>query len=231
MKQKYVSGDLRVKATEIEFIMTTEVVDRDNDIIKVSGIKLDNFLKNPIMFYNHNSWESIGYWRNLRIENNTLVGTPEFSNTVLGEQVKTQVLDGSLRACSIGFMVLDQGQEQINDKMVNVIYQSELFECSIVTLPANQDAVRIKNNEIMQNILEGIMQEKEELLKAGSVLSNKNKTLIQTAYDALGEVLKVQEEDEDIKELKNEINTLKAEIKNLQDNKITLQQYLGTKND
>lgn len=239
MKQKFLNGEIKVKQGDIEFIMSAEVIDRDGDLIKIGGIKLENFLKNPMMFYNHNSWESIGYWRNLRIENNSLIGVPEFSNTELAKQVKQQVTDGSLRACSIGFQVLSQGMEQMGEKMVNVIYESELFECSIVTLPANQDAIRIKG-EGMKDVLEGILNEKMQTLeqtlidiKAGSELSRKNKELIQSAYDNLGKVLGMQEEEENkgLKDLELEIAKLKEQIKFIEEKKITLQEYLEGNND
>ena len=227
MKTKRISGEIKAIG-DIEFILTTEVVDRDGDLLRISGISLENFLKNPVMFYNHNSWEAIGYWRNLRIENNTLIGVPEFSKSELGEKIKSQVEDRTLRACSIGFMIKSEGLENIDGQMVNVIYEAELYEASIVTLPANQDAIRIKElnkGEVMEE-------------KAGAKLSKKNKELLLQAVENIKAVMEIEEEEETEEkyiELEKQIETIYEKLVRLEsqinEKKISLQEYLRGNNE
>ena len=237
---------------EIRFIMSAEVIDRDNDIIRLDGINLIQFMKNPIMFYMHDAYRSIGHWKNLSIEDGNLVGTPVFATDSYSQDIKQQVDDGALRACSIGFVVLESSPTTINGRQVNEITKSELFECSIVTIPANQDAIRIKDHikgaemeDKIKELTDTVVELKSDIegykaaleSKAGRALSKATERKVRTAVEALQDVLKAvegedeTEEDEKVDDrvglMEIEIQELSEKIEALTKNRIKLNDYLA----
>src|SRR6185295_6186581 len=55
-----------------EYVLSDETPDRMGDIIQADGWKLDNFKRNPIALFGHQSSFPIGRWKNLRIEGTAL---------------------------------------------------------------------------------------------------------------------------------------------------------------
>jgi hypothetical protein len=137
---------------QVKFCLTDENVlnDRGQRIL-VNGIDLDRFRKNPVLYYNHNYQNiPIGKWTNIGIVNGMLVGTPIFDEKdSFAKIVKQKIDDGFLNACSIGIMVLETSKEEkmmLAGQTSPTITKSELFEVSIVDLPANKNSVRIITN-------------------------------------------------------------------------------------
>ena len=44
----------------ITFIASHELPDRDGEVVRVAGIDTSDFMKNPVLLANHDSWFSIG---------------------------------------------------------------------------------------------------------------------------------------------------------------------------
>ena len=91
------------------FIVSDESVNVYGTILETQGIDIEDFRKNPIMYYNHERNKGvIGRWENIRKDGNTLLADAVFDeNTDLGAQVARQVKDGFLRSASVGFETLD----------------------------------------------------------------------------------------------------------------------------
>jgi phage head maturation protease len=146
------------KARTVEFIMSAEVEDRDNDIIVQAGLNIERFIgENPVALPMHNHRAlPIGKWGDV---NKNLTGRPrrtEGKLHLMPEGV-SQVADeiaahfdfGSLRACSIGFLPSKVKRRDIDETRANdptyypgwMIEESELLECSVVNIPANPAAL------------------------------------------------------------------------------------------
>jgi len=123
------------------FVLSDETVNSQGFAVLTSGIELDDFLKNPILLYQHDRERGvIGRWENVRIEGNKLLGEPVFDESdELGKAIKSKVDGGFLRATSIGIKALQL--EMING--VKTATSSVLLECSIVDIPANKNAVKL----------------------------------------------------------------------------------------
>ena len=141
----------------MKFILTDDSVDRDYERVLISGLKTDNFEKNPIMLYQHRQdsfWTGkdaplpIGYWKNISKTGNQISAEPEFNDTELAQQVKSLVEHGTLNACSIGFRAIAYSNDpalMLPGQKYATITQSELLECSIVMIPSNPNAVAVKS--------------------------------------------------------------------------------------
>lgn len=123
---------------------TTSDVDREFDVISEDAIKgaAEDLLQNPTVFYEHKHSEyPIGKVIDTKIMGGKLLVKVEISKTA--DQVWTLIQEGILRCFSIGGRFLDF--KTIHDKDLNkdirLITKLELFEVSVVGLPANASAI------------------------------------------------------------------------------------------
>ena len=84
--------------------------DRYDDVIDPDGWNCDNFKRNPIALFNHDSNFPIGRWTNLRIEGGALRGrlvmAPEGTSFRIDE-IRALIKCGVLRAVSVGFRPIE----------------------------------------------------------------------------------------------------------------------------
>ncbi|MEN2998674.1 MAG: HK97 family phage prohead protease [Brevinematia bacterium] len=139
------------------FVVTKEVEDRVGDVVVVSGGRFENYLKNPIVLFNHQKDAlPIGKAESIYIKGDMLVANIRFSNDFFAQRVKNLVDEGILNATSIGFIPLKQ--EPKPNGGVKIL-EWELLEISIVNIPANPYALLQKyllegsiwKNEIVYN--------------------------------------------------------------------------------
>ncbi len=129
------------------FLASSEKVDSYGDIVVQDGISLSRFKKNPIILYQHNAQEPIGSGKAYFGDKGLMVdvklaplGISAIIDTVRG------LLDARiLKAVSIGFSAKEW--EPIRDDDNNFtgykFLKSLLHEISIVSIPANDEALAI----------------------------------------------------------------------------------------
>lgn len=134
----------------IEGYASTPDLDRYKDIVDPKAFKdaLDLFMKNPTMLRSHNPDRPVGTWISAVVSNKGL----KVKGEVLDPQTKEEVVDGRMRALSIGYIplaseLLNEHGEKFNyekdDYMNSVrkITKLDLIEISIVSTPANGHAI------------------------------------------------------------------------------------------
>ena len=135
-------------AEGMEFILSDATVDRYGDTIDANGWVLDNFNKNPIALFNHQSSFPIGSWSSLRVEDNALRGhlTMAPAGTSQRHDELRALIDAKiLKAVSVGFVPLDSKARKDDHGYYigeNFIKQ-ELVETSLVSVPANPNALAV----------------------------------------------------------------------------------------
>ena len=113
--------------------------------IDINGLDLTRFKSNPVMLYEHNPENVIGRWTDIKKENQRLTAIPEFDMEDTGTlSIAGKVERGFLNGASIGAIVKEA--QEING--VLVVTKSELFEASIVSIPADACAVRLYNENL-----------------------------------------------------------------------------------
>lgn len=152
----------------ITFIASTPNKDRDGDITNSKGWQLDNFIKNPVIGYQHqvvshglcitpDPDDIIGVGKNLRLdEEGKLLVDISFEDKETNpkaDKIFRKVLNGTLSAVSVGFIPIKgqdgeyyrKGNESMGeDPDANYLYGQELLEISVVNVPANADAVALR---------------------------------------------------------------------------------------
>lgn len=137
------------------FVLTTTTEDLVGDIVKLEGIDISQFQRNPVMLFQH--WGTpVGSWENLRKKDGKLLADPVFSDTPAAQNIKKLVDEGHLRGASIGF--------RIKEKHGKVITSCLLLEASIVALPCNIDALK-KSIEQGSDVSKSIPHGKEDILR------------------------------------------------------------------
>lgn len=148
------------------FRMTSDALDRQGEVVTMDGWKFDAYMANPVVLDTH-AYESIGaiVGRCTSIERDADGWNAEvrFNGTPGGRLAAQLVEDGDLRAVSVGFRPLaieypDAGSARSRDAagkaLVNVApdagravrhIEKELLELSVVPIPANPYAVRIRS--------------------------------------------------------------------------------------
>lgn len=129
----------------MEFVLSDESVDRMGDIISADGWDLESFKKNPIALWGHRSDMPIGTWDNVRVQDKTLRGkltlAPKGTLPRIDE-LRALIEAGILRAVSVGFRNIESEPIDHKDPFGGRRFiKQELVECSLVSIPANANAV------------------------------------------------------------------------------------------
>ncbi len=145
-----IAGDDRC----LRFTISTGTVDRERDTIAVAGWDLRNFLRNPVVLWGHDAEAlPIGRAFDVGIEGNALKASVRFIPTdtpergQFAEAVYRLARQGFLGATSVGFRPLkweftEDAERGADDWFPGIDFQQqELVEFSVVTVPANPEAL------------------------------------------------------------------------------------------
>lgn len=143
-------GDVRA----LRFTISTESVDREQDMISLAGWDLANFKRNPVVLWGHDAARlPIGRACDVAIEGGGLKASIEFipSDTPEGglfaESVYRLARAGFIAATSVGFRPLKWDYTRdptrgADDWFPGIDFEEqELVELSVVTVPANPEAL------------------------------------------------------------------------------------------
>lgn len=128
----------------ISVVAATEDRDRAGDIIRIEGIEVDGFLRNPVILAGHGSTADvpvIGKAVELKKEPGRLLCTVEFlpeGVSPLADRIFNIVKFVGAAAASVGLIVKEW--KPLPDVGIEIV-RSELLEISIVPVPANGNAV------------------------------------------------------------------------------------------
>ena len=152
---------LREKASDgpvVSFIASTANPDRYGDVINQRGWDLGKYRKNPVILLNHNA-NSLPIGRGeVDVVDGQLIVDVEFDmDDPQAKEIARKTKAGFMNAVSVGFNPIDATPRNMLEKSHPAHGQSgqyfdraELLEISIVTIPANGEAVAAKGYT-MQN--------------------------------------------------------------------------------
>ena len=129
-------------ADEFNFVLSSAATDRHGDTIDQSSWNLKNFKKNPIALWQHNANVVIGKWADVRVEGNKLLGRLVMAargTSRIVDELRSLLEQDILKAVSVGFM---PGEEKPRKGGGWAYSNAELFEVSLVSVPAHPDALR-----------------------------------------------------------------------------------------
>ena len=124
----------------VRFTITTDDVDRENDVITPAGWETDNFLaaKGPILWAHDYRQPPVGKTLHLARTDHGLSADVEFADakTYAFADTVYQLIKGEfLNATSVGFRTLEWTWDEVRGGMT--FLRQELLEASVVPVPAN----------------------------------------------------------------------------------------------
>ena len=180
LKADYIGGDTETRT--YTFRASSAAVDRQNEVIDQAGWMLEAYKANPVILDSH-KYGSIDdiLGKAVRVEPMAegLEVDVQFADTARGQMAQKMVEDGFLRTVSVGFRSMGRkpglkaGEPMTHTRM-------ELLEVSMVAIPANREAVRLRGVE------EEPMDTTE---KAGRRMSKASADKIRAAIAMLAELI------------------------------------------
>jgi uncharacterized protein len=177
-------------------------VDSDGDIIQMGAFAeslANDFPRNKIkILWQHKSSEPIGLPVEMREDDKGLFVKGKISKTERGNEAMELLRDGVIDSMSVGFMIPKDGYDYDEDgkRMIN---KGRLMEFSLVTFPANEQAV-------VQSVKEVSEREIERVLREAGVSRTIAKSIVANGVKGL------RDAEQDAKELMDLINELKGLI-------------------
>lgn len=145
LEKVFQSETKAVGGNVVDFVITTEDIDRYGEKVLARGCEFENFLRNPIVLFAHDWQLPVGRCVGLRIKEDKIEARTElFPDLVEEPRAKTAInlaLNGILRAVSVGFVPKEWKYEQNEGREVKVYTKWELVEYSLVAVPANPNAL------------------------------------------------------------------------------------------
>ena len=205
------------------FTISKEVVDRDGDILRASGVDFGNYMKNPVFLSFHNSREfPLGKVTKFWVEDNSvkaIVYFPtieELSTNPEQASEKARLCDfcyccyktGMLNAVSVGFIPL----EWTETKDGYDITKWELLEFSDVAVPANQDAIAeaVKSFGLDESVVKDFLTTE----KSGKRISAATKEILNKIKSCGDEIEKCRGT---LKNIVKEMNELLAQLDDVEE--------------
>jgi HK97 family phage prohead protease len=130
----------------VRFVFSDSSVDRMGDTIASKGWVLDNYLRNAVILWAHDSsLPPIGRAHNVGVVKQQLLGDVEFMErdlSAFADTIYRMVIGKWIKACSVGFMPLDYEFSNDKDRPWGIDFKrQELLETSICPVPANANAL------------------------------------------------------------------------------------------
>ena len=155
--------DINEEERSVTAVISSDMIDRDQEVLVPKGMEAENFRKNPVIPWSHNTFQPpIGkaLWLKLVPKRNPkkILAKVKFATTELGEEVWQLFRGGFLKAFSVGFIPKEGHRPTPDDIKANpalaearfIFTKWELTEFSPVTVPANAEALAlaVKNKGI-----------------------------------------------------------------------------------
>lgn|GEM_PF-6072236 len=152
-REKKAEGGESLEGLKISGYASTPTKDRYSDIVEPEAFResiVTNYKNNPIILFQHDANRPIGKAVFMNVDNNGLF----IKAIIYDKEVAQRIEQGVLRTFSIGFIpkkirfedengkILDPAKDNIWDESVKrIIEKVDLVENSIVSTPANPDAL------------------------------------------------------------------------------------------
>lgn len=161
-----VPGLLRAASGAPVFIATSSAVDRMGDVVAAEGVDWSAWRKNPVILAQHNHARPVA--RGGALERYTEGGVDGWSIEIRfpppgirdSDEARQLVDAGVLSAVSIGFIARDSRPPTRGERERGVTgkvhVRSEIIEVSLVSVPAQSEAVRIRSLAPRERLLAAI---------------------------------------------------------------------------
>lgn len=186
MDTLYTKAEIKVKADDtFTAVASSEVEDRQGEVVKQAGWSLKNFKDNPILLWMHEHDKPIGKAERVWLDKTGKSPILKFKGmistaTEYGRAAKQLMEEGILKTFSVGFRPLEMEGKEIT--------KAELFEISLVSVPANPEArllaaKTLEGAGIRESVIKeviGVEDDKEEITELKAKISELEEQVTKT---------------------------------------------------
>jgi HK97 family phage prohead protease len=207
-----------------KFKVSDETINSKGIIVRTAGIKIDRFLKNPVMLNFHDKKEVYGRWDELE-----KIGAEMFAKPVFDledpEAAKTagKVERGFMKGCSLGIKPIEFHYDEKLDAIDCTV--SELREISICSIPSNENSLTLYDDDGLELSEEGLLKLKDNL-KPKNIQTMKNLALMAKVLNLAADtsedeiLLAVQRMGEQNTALQTKVTKMETAAKEMEQQKI-----------
>lgn len=233
MNKEYKSFPFEYKLDEEKGIFTGYASvfgnkDSHGDIVEKGAFKktIKEFKTRIKVLFQHMSMMPIGKPNHLEEDSKGLLTETKVSMTTLGKDVWILLKDKVVTELSIGYDTIKKVIEEDGEERTRRLLELKLWEYSPVTWASNDLAAvtGTKSDEEIEGIL---FKLNDFMLKEGRVLSNKNKTLVKNAIEALQALINATEPGKSTPDL----NEPPEDKDNKSDEHLLVSEIMGPLND
>lgn len=200
--------------------------------IKTSGIDTSDFLKNPLMLWNHSrAWRGtedevlpIGVWKDLEVSGAEMSAIPDIDkDDLFSSRIAKKFEKGHIVAASIGVQILEWSDDPSFLKAGQTrptVTKCKLREVSLVDIPSNKNALVLydQDGELVNLSDEGSLQKLPTLLSPPTTEMDDLKTLAAVlGLPQTATLADVQAKIAALQSLAAENFTLKADLKKFEE--------------
>jgi len=176
--------------------------------LRMDGADLTRFIRNPVILDSHNRFEAgavVGRAA-VRVEGDELVADVTFAPTARAREVQQLVQGGFLNALSVGFVPrkaksVGQGETyELSSRSIDgparIVEEWELYEISVVSVPADSAAVRRAMPEWIDVVISRLREEAamaDEERAAEEVADQEPEVVERTAEPVVVELEEIEE--------------------------------------
>jgi HK97 family phage prohead protease len=150
-KQYEANIEIKPGSRQVVATISTDTLDRDNEIVLPSGLLKKQYNKNPVVLWSHDASQlPIGKCDWVKVKDNSIVaGYTVTDKTELARDIFELMKEGIINAHSIGFNPIQCGPPSSQEitahpdwKTATCIHRKyELLEFSVCAVPANPEAL------------------------------------------------------------------------------------------
>jgi HK97 family phage prohead protease len=126
-------------------VMTDQVA-RDGMVIDPEGLRTEDYMKNPVVLWEHGQdprrgAEPVARCTNLMRKDDGYVAEIEFAEDDFAQRIEGKMRNEFINAVSVGWKTEDVRREERGENMIPVVRESDMTEFSVVGVPADTDAL------------------------------------------------------------------------------------------
>lgn len=119
-----------------EVVITTENLDRYQEVISLDGWDLEHYRNNPVVLWGHDHFTlPIGVCTSIEVRDGKMIAKGKFAPHEHAQSIRKLYDLGIVRATSVGYIE--------KEREGNLITKAELLEFSFVSVPANPYALKL----------------------------------------------------------------------------------------
>lgn len=208
------------------FILSDDtVVNNQGFRLITAGGDLNQFKKNPVMFYKHKEeMLPIGMWENIRVEGNVILADPVFDeDDEFAMQVAGKVEKGFIKMASIGAWPPEELSNDPKDKLpgqkLPTVTKWRAREASIVPIGANNNAMTVRLYDNDGNLTSDLLKLCDHIINPKKQLNMSKLTKMLKLKDDASEdvieqaVIALADENEQLAEAKTKLETENTQLK------------------